>query len=240
MKNIALYVGFVSFLAAPLAQATVIFQTGFEAPTYTTGTLNGQNSWGISPVPVVESGVANSGSQAVQVAATGTTGQNLDDHGLSYTAIGNPENVVTFNIAFMQSTTGTSSLWDVMAVFGSPAFIGQVLQGNGVATLDGLGSVAVDTGVWNDYQMVLNFTTQTTTAYVNGQFIANEAFENPATGLNPFQGIAFGINSSPGTDTGYFDDLSIVSSAAVPEPSSSTLLAIGLAAATLLIVRKTR
>ena len=223
--------GAVVATATPVNE-TVIFQTGFEttdSPGYTVGALNGQNGWCCSAVGTVENTTVFAGSQAVQFAASGTTGQNVDDHGLSYTATGNPNFIVTMSTEFMEGATGTSSLWDVLAAFGSPGFLGQLFVDNGVASLDGNGSVVVSVGVWNEYSLMLNFNTQTETAFVNGQVIASEPFATPATGLNPVQGLAFGINSSPGTDSGYWDDVSVVSTS--PEPSSLELLFLGLVAA---------
>lgn len=234
MKRIGLAAALVSVLSVTVCHATVIFQTGFEQPDYAPGALAGQNGWISSSVPYVESGIAFSGSQAVAVDATGTSGQNIDDLGLNYTALGNPENVVTYDVEFMQSTLGTSSLWDVLAAFGSPGFISQVLvDGYGNVYIDSVGgTVNVSRGVWNDFQLSLDFSTQTASAYANGQFVGSETFESPATGLNPYQGVAFGINSSPGTDSGYFDNLTITSAAAaVPEPSTAWLIALGLAGA---------
>ena len=128
-----------------------------------------------------------------------------------------------------------SSLWDVLAAFGTPAFLGQLFASDGIASLDGIGSLSVPRGAWNDYQMILNFSTQTESALVNGQFIAGEPFQSFATGLNPIQGVAFGINSSPGTDSGSWDNVSVVSQ--TPEPSSFNLLLLGLAAAGIMIAK---
>jgi hypothetical protein len=224
--------------ATPLLNASVVFQTGFEttdSPSYTIGPLTGQNGWCCTSVGVVENSVVFAGIQAVELDASGTVGQNLENQGLTYTATGNPEFLVTMSTEFMESATGSSSLWDVLVGFGSPGFLGQILVGNGVASLDGIGAVSVPLGVWNDYQLILNFTSQTETATVNGQTIGSEPFQSLATGLNPSQGLAFGINSSPGTDSGFWDNVSVI--ATTPEPSGLVLTLIGLAGAGIVIAR---
>ena len=228
------------FSTAPLLSASVIYQTGFEttdSPAYVTGPLAPQNGWCCSPVGTVENTTVFAGSQAVQFDASGTSGQNIDNEGLTYTAVGNPEDVVIMDTEFMQSVTGSSSLWDVFASFGTPGFLTQLFVSDGVANLDGIGAVPVGRGAWNDYRLVLDFSSQTATGLVNGQFIASEPFQSAATGLSPIQGVAFGINSSPGTDSGFWDNLSIVSTTA-PEPSSLTLLLAGLGAAGAAIAKR--
>lgn len=236
MTSRTLFFALILASSARFLNGALIFQTGFEtsdSPGYVTGQLNGQNGWCCNTVGVVENSTVFAGSQGVQFNASGTTGQSADAHGLPYTATGNPDYIVTMSTEFMQSATGSSSLWDVLVAFGSPAFLGQLFVDDGVASLDGIGSVPVGRGVWNDYQLILNFSTQTETALVNGQYIGSEAFQSFATGLNPVQGLVIGINSSPGTDSGFWDNVSVVSMA--PEPSSSALLFCGLIAAAILI-----
>jgi hypothetical protein len=206
----------------PALRAGVVFSTGFEAPTYTTGKLAGQNGWFGSTVGVVESGVAYTGTQAVEFNSAGTSGQNL-------TYLGPPlvpdagDLEVTLQVAAMFSSSGTSTNWDVLTVYNSSAdFMDQLLVNGGDDATLGLastavGSVVITKGVWNVFDLELNYSTQTASAYVNGTFIGSGAFATASNGLG-YAG--FGINSAPGTQLGYFDDLLIET----PEPGSAALL----------------
>ena len=213
--------------SAAALQATVIYQTGFEQPTYSPGQLVGQGGWSASTIGTVENTVALQGVQAVQMNATGTSGQNLDGHSLTYTAVANPEYTVVFDVDFMQSAGGTSSNWSTLALFGNSGFITQaVVNSNGTTHL-GTGHPAEASftrGVWNHFEVVLNFSTQMAFGYFNGSFLGSNPFESAGnTGMSE---VDFGINNTPGTDSGFFDNLSVVST--VPEPSSFATLLMGL------------
>jgi len=68
----------LSLLAIASNAATLFDSSGFEAPTYTLGVLNGQNAWisvGSSIEGVVQSAVVSSGSQAVMVSGATTAWQ---------------------------------------------------------------------------------------------------------------------------------------------------------------------
>jgi hypothetical protein len=230
--------GLCALSVTPLLHAGVIFQTGFEstdAPAYATGQLAGQNGWTGLTTPVVENSTVFSGSQAVSFASTGLSGQNLIRNPITYNSLTDPAQTVVYDIHFMESTTGTASNWTVVGTSGAGGFIGAiVLTGSTGLVNDGYGnSVAVTRGTWNDFQLTLDFKTQTYGASVNAQPLGSGAFFNASTDLTSF---GFGINSVPGSDVGFFDQVSINS---VPEPGYAGLLvaAMGLIA---LRARKTR
>jgi hypothetical protein len=57
--------------------AGVIYQTGFEAPPFSPGTINGQDSWfinGASSSTVIETTTVETGVQAVGITPFGATG----------------------------------------------------------------------------------------------------------------------------------------------------------------------
>jgi hypothetical protein len=224
---------FSALSLAPALRAD-IYSTGFEPPTYSTGQLSGQDGWSASSTPVVENTTVFAGSQAVAYDSNGITGQDLATHGLTYDSVGNPYQTVVFDVEFMEGATGTSPDWDVLAAFGDVGFIAQLTVANGVAAFgpdiagDTTGSVPITAGVWNDYQLVLNFQTDIASAYVDSTFIGSGAFASASTSLS---GVDFGINSLTGgtdTATGYFDNLSVVA----PEPSALILLLTTLLAVT--------
>jgi hypothetical protein len=86
------------------ACADIIYQTGFEPPTYHLGTMEGQDGWSFSTVPVVQNSTVLSGSQAVEFDASQvSSGQNLIERGLSYCT----EHDVTVGIAERRSEQET-------------------------------------------------------------------------------------------------------------------------------------
>jgi hypothetical protein len=63
---------------------------------------------------------------------------------------------------------------------------------------------------------------------MNGSLVGSGSLSKPDTTLTGFE---WGVNSDPGTDTGFIDNISITSSA-VPEPSSVLMIGIGAMALT--------
>jgi hypothetical protein len=178
---------------------------------------------------VVENTTVLSGTQAVQYDATGLSGQDVVAHLLPYNSVGNPEQVVRIQEAFFLSATGTASSWVVFADSNTAnQFLGAVgVLSNNTAILLGsgsAGSVPVNRGQWNSFEMDQNFQTQTQSAFVNGVFIGEVPFATAATGLFALE---FGVLTSPGTDQAFVDNLSVTSTTAVPEPSTLTLLSLG-------------
>ncbi len=215
----------------PLSQAGTIFQTGFESsevPSYSTGQLSGNNGWAGTTAAVVENSTVFSGLQAVSLDTTGLAGQSLIGHNLTYDSSSDPNQIVVFDIEFMESTSGNRSNWDPLNVGANGLVVAQiVVQTNGNAVLGVLGpsvgSIPVSRGTWNDFQLVLDFQTQTVTGYVNSQLLGSGTFANPTTVLTR---VNIGLNSAPNGDSGYFDQLSVSS---IPEPGYAGLVAAGLA-----------
>jgi hypothetical protein len=210
--------------------ATTLFETGFEPP-YTTGALAGQFGWTGSTLHTVQTVTVASGLQAVAVDATGQTTQQRAQHTISYSSIGNPEPIVRLSIDFQQSLTGTSSTWTPITLFGSGGFLAAIyVATNGNVLLGGQTftstSVFLTRGVWNAFELDADFSAQTVSAYYNGVSLGSTAFANPATDIL-FAGAA--LNSSPGTDTVYFDNFSVTSDTGVPEPATVSFVVSGFA-----------
>ncbi len=198
---------------APLANGQVYLSTGFEASEgYSTGPLAGQNGWIGTSAAVVETSTVFAGSQAVSLPATGLSGQQSVQLHLSTSS----SPIVTLEVHFMQSSSGTASLWAPLVAYGSHGFWSQL-----VVTQDGhaqmglasssVGNVAVSRGVWNDYQMVINSQNGTVTAYVNSQLIGS----GPLGSSGNLILVQLQLNDSPGTDTGYFDQLFVTPASGV-------------------------
>jgi hypothetical protein len=210
-------------IAVQDARADVIFATGFEPPAYSLGQLAGQDGWTGSSIPVVQSSIVQSGTQAAAFdASLATGGQHLVSHSLSYDSSSSPLKTVTIQEDFYMTSAGTRSYWDVISTSGNGGFIGQLLIFPGNVAKLGLasstvGDAPVSLDHWNTFDLVLNYQDQVQSAYLNGQFIGSGSFANTNTTLNNF---SFGINVDPGTDQAYFDNIAV---SAVPEPSSLTM-----------------
>jgi len=228
-----------SFLSTCALSATV-YQTGFEAPTITTGLLSGQDNWsgsGSGATTVVETSVVHSGSQAVIVTPQGGNNfgvQHADAASLSSSSILSVSDYVNF------SATGTPTYWTPVGTFYSAGgnillnvdTSGQIILSiNGINTATG---VHVSTGTWNQLGMVINYATGTVTAYDNGIASGSAAF-NDSTDLNL---TTFQFYSQPNgavtPQVAYFDDVSITTSTATPEPASVFSAVAGLVALGLL------
>ena len=214
----------VVLLFAPLAciQADeLVFETGFEPPTYTTGALSGQN--GFAGFGDVENTFAFAGSQAV-IDSGASSGQLLGGHSLSYDSLTDPNQVV--DVSVEAYITGNShEVWDALAVDADTGFAGQIeiLGGNAMFGLanSSIGSVPVAFNTWNAFSLLFNFQTDSESAYVNGTLIGTAPIV--ASGATALTFFAFGYNDvfSASSDTAYFDNVEVVAS---PEPFSLLLL----------------
>jgi hypothetical protein len=122
-------------VVSPLAlHATTIFSTSFEGPQFTTGTLNGQNGFfhDTAAIGQVESGIANSGTQAVEFNANGTSGQNVALIDTAFTASPGNE-TATIQIAAMFTSSTSASIYEVLGLDSSSGFLTQIAYFNGGA-----------------------------------------------------------------------------------------------------------
>jgi hypothetical protein len=118
-----------------------------------------------------------------------------------------------------------------MALQGENGFIAQLPVRNGTHVEFGTTLVPIELETWIDLKLVLDFPTQTASAFVNGTSIGSLPFENPTTQLaqvelfHIFDNTAF---DRPGPSNSFFvDDLSIT---AIPEPGTGLLFAGGMIA----------
>jgi hypothetical protein len=229
------------------ACAGVLYSTGFESPTFTTGPIATQDGWavfGTSSAAQVESGVAESGSQAVEVLPSLAASQTGPYYALSTSAT-----EIELSAYIFLASSSTQSEWQFAALSpGLAAFIGGVdIQSNGAIDLQTGADPDVGTFTYNSWQLldfVFNFTTQTYNFSLNGTLVSsNQPFCGSASGCSGANVSSFGaalFDTFPATDAndiGYMDNITISSITSTPEPGSLLLLGAGLAA---LIARRVK
>lgn len=232
---------FLLFAAAAAGQ--VLYQSGFEAPTFTPGPISGQDSWNAGPQIAVENTLNNGGTQGVSVTPEFGVASILASRSLNNYSVATMGNLVRIKLDLFLSATGTASNWSPIVAVGSQGTMAQilvVLDSTARLGLGGpmVGSVAVTRGVWNTFELDLDMTAQTATAFVNGTQIGSGTVAN--TPGNVFNMVEFGLNSLPGSDLGTFDNLVLTTpNSPAPPPGSSVpaLSGLGLAGlASLLMV----
>ncbi|HUK07187.1 MAG TPA: hypothetical protein VLX09_04890 [Stellaceae bacterium] len=114
--------------ASEQALAGVVYSTGFEPPTYTTGALAGQDGWFAgsgTDIGMVETTTVLAGMQAVEFDATGVSGQHFDGH-----AVPSSGTYMQVTDEFFESSTPHPNVaWDAIALFGDASVLGQLIVG---------------------------------------------------------------------------------------------------------------
>jgi hypothetical protein len=223
-----------ALLLAP-ALAGDILTTGFEAPDFSLGELNGQNTWSGEPTPVVENTTVFAGSQAVAWDSTGLSGAPKVGPATPYDATGQ---IVTLSVEFMEGS-GTQPTWYPLIADSNDSFLAQLLVSGGDASLglasSAVGSVPITVGQWYDYQLIMDYANQTAYGFVGSTFIGSGPFANSST---TFEFPTLELSSGGGdTATGYFDNLSITATT-VPEPSAFGLAFLGILPLAWIVVRR--
>ncbi len=216
-----------------MADPVTLFSTSYESPTYSAGPLSGQDGWvnSFDIDPTVTSVLPRTGSQGLEVRKTPSD----NPFGLTFRAgpyaTSLPKVSVEHSIRLPRATGWESSFLSPMALIGENGFIGQVAVRNGLTaelfTKGVGGSTPIQTDVWLDLKLILDFETQTQEGFVNGVSIGTVAFDNPATRL-----VQVEIFHIIPTDDNpfYVDDLRIT---AIPEPTTALSL---LAGASLMLI----
>lgn len=214
--------------AGKQASAAVIYSTGFELPTFSTGALAGQGGWDPASFGTVEGSTVYAGTQAVGFDASNLpVGQYLAGIALSSSSQG-----TLMQVSDKFYYNGDMNVaWFPLGLFsGNPQFfLGQLViyQGSaelGLASGAFVGNVPVTSGAWHNYTMYFNFTTGMQSAYVDGTFIAQGALPNGATSLTEVES---GINYLYGASTNqaYVDNVLV---STVPDPTTIALVGVGL------------
>jgi hypothetical protein len=211
-------------LTTAWAGAGVIYQTGFEAPTFAAGPIGGQDGWVDKGTgnAVVQSSVAASGTQALLM--RNTDARDFADQFFSASAA---EKVFTFETDYLHSGSNNSDTQSTLGAFGNNGkFVANVGYQNGRLyfgnTNSALYAPATATNdVWHHLVLTVDLAGYTISATADGQSLGTLPINTllPTTELT-----LIGIATTGGTNTVHYYD-NVVISSAVPEPGSLALLA---------------
>jgi hypothetical protein len=236
-NNRGLAVG--ALLAAALsygvvAQATVIFQTDFEAPGYTTGALAGQNGWqvfGASGAVSIDGSAPIAGLQSARIDGSQVLGQSGPFH-TDASAIAR----ITVSADILLRSGQAERSWQFAALgAGLVGFSGGIdidSTTNGFATIGNFSRDAV-----HHVDLLLDYSTQLFGVKLDGVTLASGlAFcgdNGPCAGAptGAYSNLLFDTFGASGDDFGYIDNILVESTRDVPEPGSLALLCGALIAA---------
>lgn len=234
MRRLIPYLALVLGLSLKLSAATVIYSTSFENPPFVPGQAAGQDGWidfGNPTHVSIENTFAHTGSQAVQISASGASGQTgigrIDPFDSS-----NGDSLILLTVDMYRQSGGTPSGVEDLAGFdGSSTDIGVIrwASDNSLMIVDGNGTITVKNALtlntWNTFGLAFDFSTRTFNAYLNGTL---EASGLPFSGGNSPEFLAGSLTiQGPGTDNVFFDNYS---ASATPEPMYLPVCALGLVA----------
>lgn len=221
--------------SAGVANAAVLYSTGFESP-FTVGTLNGQQGWACDAGSIQNAaGGARTGTQYAQMTGTQISGVGTASWGW-YTGAGlvpgNQTLVMTcyagiFNYSGTRTFTAGLDAYD-----SSVARIGAVYltsDGN-IGVLDGIGGGGATTGlnlalnVYRKLQMVANYGTGSINFLVDDVLIYTGSFTNTDFGDADIRGTRGSTGTGGGTVQMRFDDYSIE---VIPAPGALALAGVG-------------
>jgi hypothetical protein len=236
MKSAAFFATAAILGFAGAANAGVIYQTGFENPPFTLGSVVGQDGWSEfgSATANVQNAVAASGSQAVAVDGASTASQS-GPFKSSPTAAGK----VVLSGDIMLTSSADQGSWQFAGLgAGLTPFDGGIDIGAGgnifaiTAGYPTIGSFSRD--VFHSVQIFLNYNTQSYSVRLDGVTLASGLHfcgdNGPCAGApsGPFDSGLFDTFGGNHTDTGYLDDYAVATF--VPEPSTWAVMLLGMGA----------
>jgi hypothetical protein len=233
----ALAATFMLVAFSSVAQAGVIYSTGFEDPPFVFGAISGQDSWSATGTAEIETFNTNGGAQALVM---------LGDAAGMRAARDTPVDGTTDPVVLIQTdlsvASGFTNTWSLLAMSGASSTLGgfDVLP-DGSVRLKTAGTPIVGTATldkWDSFALVFDFSSSTFALFQNLVLLSSG---NPF--LNPGTDIQAGVFTSETAEDGAaLVDNYLVSTpdATVPEPGGQLLMAAGLSLAGLLRFLKRR
>lgn len=194
---------------------------GFEAPTFTTGSIQGQSGWlSTSPLTSVSTANARSGSQHFRM-ETSLNSTDPQAFGPTFLPAGSTSVSVWFSLENINTIFGLSGVtssfqtsWGMMVGSGNV-----LLFGNG--TWFDSGTDIADAGVYHQFATVYNPGDQSRDYYLNGALFYHQASGLPA-GVTTDR-LTVSLSASAGNHV----DIDDIGTYAVPAPGSIALIGLG-------------
>jgi hypothetical protein len=231
----------------------VLYATGFEPPTFTTGPVNGQDGWaqdiGPASAITIQTAVVESGSQALELNPAGQPDFTRVFKQTTYdTAAPGADKYVLASTDFYLSGEGTLGRFSfVLYTPGGANNAEVVLFGPDLYILSGDGQLntgkSVSLDAWHSLLVELDYTQQVFNTYLDGGLVASgQAFAAPGDAVMGFVSYQTVPNGSA-TALQFADNLSVSTSATpivVPVPEPASLATAAIAAGLLACARSLR
>ncbi|WP_293906751.1 PEPxxWA-CTERM sorting domain-containing protein [Phenylobacterium sp.] len=226
-----------ALLMTSAAHATIIYQTDFEAPTYSTGLLGGQNGWstfGSGSAVMVDDGMPIDGVQSAKITGALAGGQSGPYHT-------NPSGIakVTVSADILLTHSTADRGWQFSAI--GPSLLGFTggidvdANTNAIRAITSgftnIGTFSRDTK--HRVDILLDYGAQTFGVKLDGATLASGlAFcgdNGPCAGAPTpgYSTVLFDTFGVSGADAGYLDNILVQSTPGVPEPSAWALSLLG-------------
>ncbi len=243
MKSVMFCISALLFIA-PSATATIVYQTGFEAPVFSAGYLVPQDGWdtdGGGANAQVQTSIFDEGQAAARIDSTGLVGSSWWFRTVSYAVPVSTAPFIRVEWDMYMETSAAMGSWgiDIYMEDQAPAYrkraSGLVVDRfNRLRLWDadenfGQGGW-IDSGVdvtrdaWHHYRIDLNYQTNRVDFYVDGAPISTDLGLTVATTTTLLDADLYNISPSTGSnDRAYYDDFRIVnlaSTACVPSDAN--------------------